>query len=98
MSFGVRTLTFGVSRSKRRIISEVEQYTGQVELSLETIFEFLADNPPSIAIAGGVLLILVSAFTAIFDASTTSSLRSAGVLFVLLGFVLQVAWLAKESH
>ena len=67
-------------------------------MSVSALFEFFADNPPSISIAGGVLLIIFSVLTAPFDASTTGFLRSAGILFVLLGFILQVLWLVMESR
>ncbi len=66
-------------------------------MSWEALFEFFADNPPSIAIAGGVLMIMMSVFTAPFDVSTTGFLRAAGILFMLIGFILQVLWLFRES-
>jgi hypothetical protein len=62
-------------------------------MELEAIFQFVADNPPSAMIIGGILLIVLSVFTAQVDPSTTGSLRSIAVLLVGLGFLLQVLWL-----
>jgi hypothetical protein len=62
----------------------------------QAVFEFFADNPPSIAIAGGILLFLVSALTAP-DRSTTDALRSAGLLLFVIGFILQILWLFRDA-
>ena len=48
-------------------------------MAWEAVFEFFAGNPPSITIAGGILLLLVSALTAPIDASTTDTLQTAKV-------------------
>jgi len=65
-------------------------------MAWEAVFEFFAGNPPSIAIAGGILLLLMSAATAPLDASTTDTLRSGGFLLIILGFILQVLWLFRD--
>jgi hypothetical protein len=62
-------------------------------MDIEAIFQFVADNPPSAMIIGGILLIVLSVFTAPVDSNTTGFLRGIALLLVGLGFLLQVLWL-----
>lgn len=60
---------------------------------VSAIFEFIAENPPTAMIAGGVLLIVLSIFTAPFETNTTEFLRSIALWLIGGGFILQVIWL-----
>jgi hypothetical protein len=60
-------------------------------MAIEAVFSFMARNPPSIMIAGGILLYLVgSAQQAIFGGS---DLLGPAPWIIVGGFVLQVLWL-----
>ena len=67
-------------------------------MDVEAIFEFMADNPPAIMIAGGLLLIVLSVFTAAVDLATTDFLRTIALWLIGLGFLLQVLWLVFRRH
>jgi hypothetical protein len=63
-------------------------------MSVRAIFEFVAENPPTAMIAGGILLIVLSVFTGPVDVETTEFLRNVALVLIGLGFILQVLWLA----
>ena len=54
---------------------------------IEAVFEIFADNPPSIAIALGGLMLLVGFLM------KEGGLITAGWVFSFAGFILQVLWL-----
>jgi len=60
---------------------------------VSAIFEFIAENPPTAMIVGGVLLIALSIFTAPFDIGTTEFLRNVALWLIGGGFILQIIWL-----
>ncbi|MGD9130139.1 MAG: hypothetical protein PVH73_01030 [Candidatus Bathyarchaeota archaeon] len=62
-------------------------------MSVSAIFEFVAENPPTFLIGGGILLIVLSIFTGPFDVSTTEFIRNIALVLIGLGFILQVLWL-----
>lgn len=62
-------------------------------MSVSALFEFVADNPPTALIAGGILLIVLSIVTGTVDVSTTEFLRNIALLLIGMGFFLQVLWL-----
>ena len=65
---------------------------------IETIFEFVAENPPTAMIVGGILFVLVSIFTAQFDPSTTEFLRNLAIWMIIGGGILQVLWLIMTKR
>jgi hypothetical protein len=67
-------------------------------MDIEAIFEFVADNPPMGMIAGGILLIVLSVLTVLFDPNTTGFLRTVGLSLIGLGFILQVLWLYLRNR
>ena len=67
-------------------------------MDIEAIFEFVADNPPTAMIVGGVLLIVLSLLTAVVDPSTTEFLRNVGLWLIGGGFLLQVLWLVFKHR
>jgi hypothetical protein len=58
---------------------------------IEAIFKIFADNPPSIAIAIGGLMLLIG------YPSNIEGLVVAGWIFFLVGAALQVLWLFKDK-
>jgi len=60
---------------------------------MEAIFEFLAENPPTALIVGGILMLLLSAITITLDPSTTKFLRDTGWALISLGVILNILWL-----
>jgi hypothetical protein len=62
-------------------------------MSIEAVFEFVAENPPTIMIAGGILFVLVSVVVGPFDPTDAGLLTSWAPWLVGGGFALQVAWL-----
>jgi hypothetical protein len=52
-------------------------------MDIEAIFQFVADNPPAALIVGGLLLIVLSVFTAPIDSDTTGFLRGIAILLVV---------------
>ena len=55
--------------------------------SSNIMMKFLATNPPSIAILGGILLMVIGGLT------DDSQMSSNGMLVLLLGVFLQAMWL-----
>ena len=66
-------------------------------MSWEAAFKFVAKNPPTVLIAGGILFVVLSVFSAPFDPSTTEFLRSYAPWMIGGGFVLQVLWLVLRA-
>jgi len=60
---------------------------------IETIFEFVAENPPTAMIVGGILFVIISVFTAPLDPNTTEFLRNLAIWMIIGGVLLQVLWL-----
>ena len=58
---------------------------------IKAIFEIVADNPPSIAIAIGGLMLLVG------YPSQIQGLVIAGWIFFFVGVLLQVLWLFRDK-
>ena len=58
--------------------------------SIGVIFEIFARNPPSIAIALGALLLLIG------YSIKEGGLITAGWVFFIAGFILQVLWLVLQ--
>jgi len=67
-------------------------------LSIEAIFEFIAKNPPSILIAGGILCFILSVFISSIDSESAHQLMNFGVLLVALGVILHIAWLFLKGR
>ncbi len=67
-----------------------------VKFKIDTFFDFIADNPPSIAIAGAILMWIIAAFM------KGAGLQGADDLFFWAPFVfiggiaLQVYWLMRR--
>lgn len=63
-------------------------------VDIKAIFEFFADNPPSILIAGGFLCAIIAAFYQALDLFDVSrNLYVFGGIGILAGIVLQIWWL-----
>jgi hypothetical protein len=62
-------------------------------MSVEAVFEFVAENPPTVMIAGGILFVLLSAFMGPFDPADASLLASWAPWLVGGGVILQILWL-----
>jgi len=65
---------------------------------VSSVFEFIAENPPTALIVGGVLLIVLSIFTAPIDPNTTEFLRNTAPWLIGGGFALQVLWLILRER
>ncbi len=66
-------------------------------MSVEVVFEFIAENPPTALIAGGILFLVLSVFTSPFDPSSTEFLRGYAPWMIGGGFILQVIWLVLRA-
>lgn len=66
--------------------------------AIETIFEFVAENPPTAMIVGGILFVLISIATAPFDPETTTFLRELAIWLIIGGVLLQVLWLILRNR
>ncbi len=66
-------------------------------MSVEAVFKFVANNPPSALIAGGILFAVLSVITAPFDPSSTEFLRGYAPWMIGGGFILQVVWLVLRA-
>ena len=62
-------------------------------MSVEAVFEFVAENPPTMMIAGGILFILLSAMMGPFDPTGAAMLSGWAPWLVGGGVILQVLWL-----
>ena len=58
--------------------------------AIEAVFEIIADNPPSICIALGGLMVLIGYLSPILE------LVSAGWIFFIAGIILQILWLFRK--
>lgn len=68
-------------------------------LDIEAVFKFFARNPPSLAIAGAVLMwVVASMFQALGQTSAAAPLYAYGPWVFLGGFILQIAWLIVLRH
>jgi len=65
---------------------------------ISAVFEFIAENPPTAMIVGGILLVLISILTAPFDVSTTEFLRNLAIWLIAGGFILQILWLILRER
>lgn len=65
---------------------------------ISAIFEFIAENPPTAMIVGGILLVIISIVTASFDPDTTSFLRNLAIWLIGGGFILQILWLILRER
>ena len=62
-------------------------------MSVEAVFGFVARNPPTAMIVGGILCLVLSALMGPFNPSGAATLGGAAPWLVGGGFVLQVLWL-----
>ncbi len=60
--------------------------------SIDVIFQIIARNPPSIAIAGGIIIILAGGFI------NNSEMMSMGMSVILVGVLLQAGWLLMQYY
>ncbi len=67
------------------------------KMAVEAVFKFIAKNPPSIAIAGGILMWLVGSLQQTLGMSGQTLLGPAPWVFGA-GVVLQVLWLFVFRH
>jgi hypothetical protein len=68
-------------------------------LNIAAVFKFFARNPPSIAIAGAVLMWLVaSMYQALGQASAAATLNAYAPWVFFGGLALQIAWLFIARH
>jgi len=65
---------------------------------IETIFEFVAENPPTAMVVGGILFVLISIVTASIDPGTTEFLRNLAIWMIIGGAILQVLWLILRNR
>lgn len=61
-------------------------------MAIEIIFQFIARNPPSIAILGGIMLWLIGSLMGMSD------LVFWGTVAFVCGFILQVLWIFFVPH
>lgn len=64
-----------------------------LKLTIEAIFEFIAKNPPSILIAGGILCFILGALISPTNPESARQLTDFGMWLVGLGIVLHIIWL-----
>lgn len=69
-----------------------------IKMDIEAIFQFVAENPPTALIVGGILFITLSVLTITIDPSTTEFLRTAGSWSIGLGVLLQALWLVLRRN
>ena len=81
----------------RLTISKSRKYQGMIVMSLEAIFKFIAENPPTALVVGGILFFLVGAFFAPVSPITANILLSVAPWLIGLGVVLQILWLFLKS-
>ena len=67
--------------------------TGGDSTTIEAVFEFVAENPPTAMILGGILFVVLSAFMGPFDPAGASMLASWAPWLIGGGVVLQILWL-----
>lgn len=66
-------------------------------VDIKAIFEFLADNPPSILIAGGFLCAIIAAsYQALNLHEVSRNLYVFGGIGIFAGIVLQIWWLERR--
>ncbi len=65
-------------------------------MSTSVIFRMIAKNPPSLLIAGGILLYLVGAPYNAISPQTASELFRQAKLLIISGILLQILWIFKE--
>ena len=64
------------------------------DFDIEAVFKFFAKNPPSIAMAGAILMwVVASLFQALGQTSAAAPLYAYAPWVFLAGVVLQLAWL-----
>ena len=59
-------------------------------MSIEALFEFIADNPISLFIAAGVLCFILGAFASPFSQQVGYLLVGFGIILIIIGTVLFV--------
>ena len=60
---------------------------------VEAVFEFIAENPPTALIVGGILMLILSVILSPLDPSITSFLIRTGWGLIILGVVIHLIWL-----
>lgn len=70
----------------------MEEKLEMSDSSLDVLFKIIAKNPPSIAIAGGILIILLAGFVG------NDQLVDTGLIIVVIGALLQVGWLLQNYY
>jgi uncharacterized membrane protein HdeD (DUF308 family) len=68
-----------------------------MSLDISAIFEFIADNPPGILIAGGILFLLIGVIIGLSDPSSSwiGNTILIGVILLIIGILLHIAWLKR---
>lgn len=68
-----------------------------MSLDISSIFEFIADNPPGILIAGGILFLLIGVIIGLSDPSSSwiGNTILIGVILLIIGILLHIAWLKR---
>lgn len=67
-------------------------------INIEAIFNFIADNPPSIAIAGAILMWLFAATMRGLNLHGADNLEFWSPIVFLCGIGLQIGWLFKKKR
>ena len=62
------------------------------QIGIDAVFKIIAKNPPSIAIAGGILMMILG------NLLTNPELSSDGRLVFFVGVLLQIGWLAMQYY
>lgn len=64
---------------------------------IKAIFEFIADNPPGLLIAGGILFLLIGVIIGLGDPSSSwvGTTILIGVILLIIGILLHIAWLKR---
>lgn len=70
-----------------------------VDIDVNATFEFILDNPPSILIGGGFLLIVVSLLLGVGlpDNYSVTLMFQVGVIILILGIIALPVWLYFEK-
>ena len=62
-------------------------------MAVAALFKFIAKNPPSLLIAGGILLIIVGFLGSPISPTMGEDLINWGKLVTIIGVALQVLWM-----
>jgi hypothetical protein len=67
-------------------------------MDIEAVFEFIANNPPSILLAGGILIFLLGISVSGFNPGQGDAMIKFAYVCIILGVILQVLWLILRER